>query len=125
MIAMRKIDAFQQPKLPNITIPKNNLHVFVDFFVTVKLFVCIGVFLVAKYGWRKVLGMKHLLIFSISANCLNVFFIYATKYTLSVYVQLIMLSVPFLVAVIAQITLKAPLPPYTTIGMLFSFKIFR
>lgn len=65
-------------------------------------------------------GNRNLLLFGVIVASRGVTNILAVRFTLAIYVQLITLLTPFLVALLSLVIFRAPLPRYTIPAMLLS-----
>jgi drug/metabolite transporter (DMT)-like permease len=62
---------------------------------------------------RRVLGLRVLWLFAVTTVLRAVTNMLAARFTLAIYVQLITLMTPFVVALLSRTLLREPIPPYT------------
>lgn len=72
-----------------------------------------------RIAWRS-LANRKMLLFGLIVASRGVTNILAARFTLAIYVQLITLSTPFLVALLSLLILRVKLPPYTLLAMSLS-----
>lgn len=78
------------------------------------------IFSIWRHGWHAMLSLPRIAYFIAISVGFAVSFVVALRYLSSVYVQLIILLVPFVVSLLTKVALKSTLPPYTVPALVIS-----